>query len=470
MIRCTISLVLALLLTPVLAGRFTVTAAGNAPTQDTLTVGAVGDTACGPAGLHFHGGQGDARRCQREAASDPLRQAAPPSSAGYWHTSGDRIVDARGRPVRIAAVDWFGMENLFFVPAGLDRRPLDSILTRVRELGFNTIRLPFSNEMVEANPIITQNLRANPSLRGLHALAILDRIVAAAERHGLRVILENARSGAGTYPQGNGLWYTKRYPERSWLQDWVRLAKRYQGKPTVVGVDLRDEPHTGPPGPWTVRAYLHQGSTWGPYRGVDDPASDWRLAAERAGNAVLAINPRLLIFVEGLQLYPDPTQPGGVDAYWWGGMLTPARAYPIQLSVPHRLVYSPHEYGPSKWSMPFYGKGMTYASLASVWDRHWGFLLRSVPSPTPIFIGEFGTCGQATCVDSGVPGSTGLWFRFFLRYLRSHPQIGWAFWALNGTTRLGNPCPNYVLKPDWRTIRLDALLKALRSIERPPAS
>jgi endoglucanase len=468
MSRSTISLRLALLLAPVLGGSFTATAAGIAPAHNTVMAGV--SVGCKPAGPHLRNSQGGVRRCQQRAVSDLAVQATPPSSAGYWHTSGDRIVDADGRPVRIAAVNWFGMENLFFVPAGLDRQPLDDILTRVRDLGFNTIRLPFSNEMVEANPVVIHGLGANPGLRGLHALAILDRIVAAAGRHGLRLILEDARSGAGIYPQGNGLWYTKRYPERSWLQDWVRLAKRYQGDPTVVGVDLRDEPHTGPPGPWTVKAYLQQGSTWGPYRGVDNPATDWRLAAERGGNAVLSINPRLLIFVEGLQLYPDPVQPGGVDSYWWGGILTPGGAYPVRLAVPHQLVYSPHEYGPYKWSMPFYGKGMTYARLAGVWDRHWGFLLRPVPSPAPIFIGEFGTCGQAACVDSSVPGSTGLWFRFFLRYLRTHPQIGWAFWALNGTTRLGHPCPNYILKTDWRTVRLDALLKALRSIEGPPSS
>jgi hypothetical protein len=80
------------------------------------------------------------------------------------------------------------------------------------------------------------------------------------------------------------------------------------------------------------------------------------------------------------------------------------------------------------------------------------------------------TGGQATCVESSAPGSTGLWFRFFVQYLRAHPQIGWGFWALNGTSRLGDPCPNYILKPDWRAVRLEPLLKALQSIERPPAT
>jgi endoglucanase len=390
------------------------------------------------------------------------------SSIQYWQTNGNRIVDANGHPIRIAAVTWFGMENLYFVPAGLDRRPLDAILSRVQALGFNAIRLPFSNQVIEANPIITAHLNANPNLYGLHALDILDRIVAAAGRHGLRIILDNVRSDADTDPQQNGLWYTKRYPERSWIRDWVRLARRYRGNPTVVGVDLRDEPHTAGPGPWSITTYLHQGATWGPYRGRENRATDWRLAAERAGNAVLPVNPHLLIFVEGLQLYPDPTKPHGVDAYWWGGILTPAAAYPVRLLVPDQLVYSPHEFGPYKAPMPFFGRGMTYARMASVWRRHWAYLLESSRSPVPIFIGEFGTCGQANCVYGTAPGSTGLWFRYLVRYLQAHPEIGWAFWALNGTSRLGDPSPNDLLMPDWHTVRLPSLLEALRSIEPPP--
>jgi endoglucanase len=298
----------------------------------------------------------------------------------------------------------------------------------------------------------------------------MDRIVAAAGNDGLKVILDNQRSSAGTQPERNGLWYTPRYPESAWIHDWQTLVQRYNGNSTVVGVDLRNEPHTGPPGPWTIKAYLHQGSTWGPYKGVDDPASDWRLAAERGGDAVLRTNPHLLIFVEGLQLYPDPTQPGGIDSYWWGGILTPAREYPVELAVPHQLVYSPHEYGPLKWQMPWFGPHMTYSSLKGVWDKHWGFLERpSFPEEAPVFLGEFGTCGNArSCVSDPTPGSQGLWFSYLIEYLRKHPEIGWSFWAINGTNHSGAPTPQYILRPDWKTTRLPLLVNTLRDLEIPP--
>jgi len=61
------------------------------------------------------------------------------------------------------------------------------------------------------------------------------------------------------------------------------LAERYSGVDTVIGVDLHNEPH-GP-------------ATWG----SEDPDTDWRLAAERAGNAILEAQPNLLIIVQGVE-------------------------------------------------------------------------------------------------------------------------------------------------------------------------
>jgi endoglucanase len=391
--------------------------------------------------------------------------ADSPAPLSYWHTEGSRIVDDSGQTIRIAGVNWFGMENKFYVPAGLDKQPLSAIVNRIRALGFNTIRLPFSDQLVEDNPTVTKHLAANPELKGLHALDLMDRIVNAAGAVGLRVILNNARSSVGTAPDWTGLWYTRKYPQSAWIKDWQLLATRYAGNPIVVGVDLRNEPHTSPPGPWSLKAYLGHGATWGAYAGHSNPATDWRTAAERAGNAVLAINPHLLVFVEGVQLYPDPKQPRGVDTYWWAGVLQGARQYPVRFTVPHQLVYSPHEYGPVKARMSFFGRGMTYQSMVRIWNQHWGYLLQGKLA-TPIFIGEFGTCGDSSrCVSSSAAGSQGLWFRFLVRYLHAHPQIGWAFWALNGTNHLGKTCSNCILRPNWKSVRLPALIKTFNTVE-----
>jgi hypothetical protein len=55
-----------------------------------------------------------------------------------------------------------------------------------------------------------------------------------------------------------------------------------------------------------------------------------------------------------------------------------------------------------------------------------------------------------------------------MTYLQDHPQIGWAFWAVNGTNSLGRDQPNYVFRSDWHTVRLRPLIDAFRDVEIPP--
>jgi hypothetical protein len=60
-----------------------------------------------------------------------------------------------------------------------------------------------------------------------------------------------------------------------------------------------------------------------------------------------------------------------------------------------------------------------------------------------------------------------LWFSYFLRFLISHPEIGWSFWALNGTDHDGHSHPNYILGDDWKSLRLTYAVDALRDVEVP---
>jgi len=47
-------------------------------------------------------------------AGGPIPRAAPAAGgvgAGYWHTSGNQILDAASNPVRIAGSNWYGFET-----------------------------------------------------------------------------------------------------------------------------------------------------------------------------------------------------------------------------------------------------------------------------------------------------------------------------------------------------------------------
>ena len=352
-----------------------------------------------------------------------MTPAASGAGAGYWHTSGNQILDSNGNPVRIAGVNWYGFETPDEIAHGLWAQDYHTIINDIKNLGYNTIRIPFSNQMAQT-PIVPQNLSfyntgpINTDLKGLNSLQILDKIIAYAGQEGLKVILDDHRSEAGESAEQNGLWYTSAYPSSAWVNDWVTLAKRYAGNPAVVGFDLRNEPHT-PAGDTYA-----QGATWG----TGDPATDVRLAYEQAGNAILGVDPGALIFCEGIG--ENPTASGGINSTWWGGDLALAGQYPVTLSSPGHVVYSAHDYGPSLFQQTWFNSSTTPASLAAVWNANWGYLYRQ--GTAPVWVGEFGTDNTASDVQSSTPGSQGQWFSSLVSYLAADPWLGWTYWALNG--------------------------------------
>jgi endoglucanase len=231
------------------------------------------------------------------------------------HTAHHWIVDAKGNRVKLAGVNWYGADNTEFSVGGLAYRRLAAIAHEVKAMGFNSVRIPWSNELVETNPAVPDYaVAANPTLKGKRALEVLDLAVDALAREGVYVILDNHVSRADwcCYEgDGNALWHSPAYPEERWLADWRFMARRYKNQPAVIGADLRNE--------------LRFGATWG----GQDPALDWHAAAERGGNAILAENPNLLIFGEGTDY--------ALDLSGFARLL-------VKVKVPNRLVYSPHDY------------------------------------------------------------------------------------------------------------------------------
>jgi endoglucanase len=342
---------------------------------------------------------------------EPSPSATAPAGSGVLHADGGNIVDAQGRIVHITGVNWFGLETGTFAPHGLWARGLNDMLDQIVQAGFNTIRLPYSDQLFD--PSSTPNgidFRKNPDLQGLSGLEIMDLVIVRAGERGLKVILDRHRPDASAQ---SPLWYTDRVSEQQWIDHWVTLASRYREDPTVIGADLHNEPH-GP-------------ATWGD----GNPQTDWHAAAERAGNAVLQANPDWLIFVEGIEHQSD-------DWYWWGGNLALAGQFPIQLSFPNKLVYEAHDYGPGVWGQKWFQTPDFPFDLASVWYSHWAYLKLS--NTAPVLIGEFG--GRSVGDDA-----EGIWQRTLISYLQLN-AFDYTYWSWNPNS--GDT--GGILQNDWTTL------------------
>lgn len=366
--------------------------------------------------------------------------------ASYLKVIGNKLYDENGNEVRLTGVNWFGFETGNYVAHGLWARDYKSILMQIRDLGFNCIRIPWCNEMLDKTPTSIQiNAYGNDAyaaqkgiklypqapegftginldLEGLTSLEVLDKIIEEAGKLGLKIILDNHSRKADGY-MNETLWYTSTFSEEQWIQDWVFLAQRYKGNPTVIGADLNNEPHgnTGmgmkPPASWGYNV-----------PGYGD--TDWAAAAERCGNAILQVNPDWLIIVEGVEQYQN-------DYYWWGGNLMGVSQRPINLIKPEKLVYSPHEYGPEVYNQSWFSDPNFPNNMPQIWYNHFGFIYDQ--NIGHLLVGEFGIKDRSNTTAY-------TWFTKFMEYMGD--KYSWTFWCFNPNS--GDT--GGILQDDWVTV------------------
>jgi endoglucanase len=333
-----------------------------------------------------------------------------PTAPGFFHAEGGKIVDAKNATVRLSGINWFGLETAQFAPFGLDQRGLGELLDAVKTMGFNMLRLPYSSQALDAGSTPQGiDFTKSPELKGKKPLEIIDAIVAGAKARGLRVILDRHRPDANAQSE---LWYTAAYSEERWISDWKMLAARYKNEPTVIGMDLHNEPHGA--------------ATWG----SGDAKTDWRLAAERAGNAILAANPNVLIIVEGVEIYDG-------NYYWWGGNLRGVKKAPVRLNVAGRVVYSPHDYAPSIYAQPWFKDATFPNNLAAFWNESWGYIAKD--GIAPVWVGEFGSKLED---PKDAP-----WMKALVSHLQSN-GLSFAYWCLNPNS--GDT--GGMVQGDWKTV------------------
>ncbi|MFT3996731.1 MAG: cellulase family glycosylhydrolase [Asticcacaulis sp.] len=338
------------------------------------------------------------------------------------------IVDAKGQRVLLKSVNWFGGESGEFVVGGLDRQPLKHYARLIKKGGFNSVRLPWSNELVERNPVVGDDyLSANPQLKGKRALEVFDAVVKALTDEGLMVIIDNHRSRGDwccDATHGDGLWWTPDYPEEAWLRDLAFMAKRYARNPRVIGSELRNE--------------IRRDDTLGlkPTWGGGEAKTDWKAAAEKGAEAVLKVAPHHLIFIGTINYQAE---------------LTHVRDHPLRLSRPEKLVWVAHDYA---WNHPE-ARLKDPAAFAAEAYRRWGFAREAGhPYSAPVYLSEFGGCVHTEGLEKPCPADRYAFVKAFVTYLKTE-DVDWAWWPMNGTQSAGynrtrGAIEGYgLLKADW---------------------
>lgn len=336
--------------------------------------------------------------------------------AGTGYTVAGQRLFKDGSEIKLFGLNWFGLETSNHVLHGLwTGRGLDNFLADFKTKGFTALRLPVSPETINPGFAITGGPGNGPdfsALSGKDGRAALEYTLAHTQAAGMFVLIDfhtcsPTMLGAG---EPNDPTQCPGYSLTRWLADLRTLATLSKTFTNVVGIDLANEPH---------------GATW----------AQWSSLASQGAQAVLAVNPNIQIWVEGVG---NASASGGLGANWGQNLFEAAAIAGVPAN---RLVFSPHSYGPSVAAQSYFSDSSYPANMPGIWDTLFGHL---IGQGFTVVSGEFG--GHYT--TSSTPAQNDkLWQDSYVTYLINRNMKNNFYWAVNPNS--GDT--GGVLLDDWLT-------------------
>jgi len=352
------------------------------------------------------------------SGSTSVAAAAVVATAGYFAQAG-KIFDASGQEIQIRGVSHFGFNTPILQPQFLWAMGWKEQLAQMKSLGFNAIRVPFVPDTLynttPVNGLSYVDPNKNPELIGKTPLQALDLWMAEADRQGMYILLDfHSVSKMRLYPTWfvsnpadfNLIYNNQAYTKENWTRDLAFVAQRYAHLSHFFGIDLYNEPNG------IVRWSTGDAN-------APNPIYFWKAAAELAAAAVLAANPNLLIFVQGINGNFDGIENSSIPMNW-GEDFQPQAYQP--LNIPNdKLVLTPHTYGPDVLVKSSFSAPNFPANLAAHWDTLFGQF-----HPThPVVVGEWGgRYGQG-----GVGQADVTWQNAFVDYLIGKGMRNSFYWC-----------------------------------------
>lgn len=349
-----------------------------------------------------------------------------PTTDDWLHTDGSKILDKDGKEVWLTGINWFGYNTGTNTFDGLWTCDLNTSIAAIADRGFNLLRVPISTELIKnwSNgnyPNANFNQATNSYLVGMNSLEIFDYVVGQCRANGIKIMIDIHCAKTDAMGHNYNVWYNGDITEQDYLDALAWMAGRYKNDDTIIAYDLKNEPHG--------KEYESPRAKWDNSKDSDN----WKYIAEKAAKAVLNKNPNVLIMVEGIEIYPKDINTNGDfssknagDYYynWWGGNLRGVKDNPVDLGkYQNKLVYSPHDYGPTVYEQPWFKGGYTFDSLyKDCWYDNWFYIQKT--NIAPLLIGEWG----------GFMRDPNLKWMTYLRKLIKDNRINHTFWCFNSNS------------------------------------
>ena len=375
--------------------------------------------------------------------------AADDTNDDWLHASGSRLYDSQGNEVWLTGANWFGLNCTEFALHYLWSGDIDDLVKSIADRGINVIRVPVSTELLYdwmiGNPAEMESVNPNndpsytinadllrPDGTVMNSQEEFDVFLAKCKKYGIKCFIDVHCQDADNAGHLYGLWYGKSFTDTNgktvecttdvWIETLAWTADRYKNDDTLLGFDLKNEPHS-----------TYGGAPVDAIWDGSDAPNNWKKAAEDCANAILEKNPNALILIEGVEGYQG-------HGAWWGGNLRGVKDYPVMpTSGTSQIIYSPHDYGPVVSQQTWFEKNFTEKTLLDdYWYDTWAYLVEE--DQYPLLIGEWGakipdTVDEKTLLSADATGldefeKNARWLILLRDYMIKH-HINHTFWCLN---------------------------------------
>ncbi|KAK0744584.1 glycoside hydrolase family 5 protein [Apiosordaria backusii] len=352
--------------------------------------------------------------------------------AGSWPfgpfvTSAGKIRDTTGKSIVYAGTNWPGHGEVM-IPEGLQYQSIEYIVTKIKSIGMNAIRLTFAIEMIDqiyanngqditierafiqalgqanGTRILNQVLTKNPQFTASTTrLQVFDAVAAELAKQQIYVHLDNHIS-KGMWccsgNDGNTWWGDTHFNTANWVRGLSYMANHGRNWTGLVSLGLRNEPRE----PTSNPTLGSQSYNWQSLYNFHKQGS---LAVNKA-------NPSLLIFLSGLNY--DTT----VAPFFDGSTLSPGNT---RFSLgdfsgyANKLVLEIHNYET--------GINSCSSLQYNLFNKGFKAMTAEAKIQFPVLLTEFGFAMDAstwrgtyaTCLASYLPAQ----------------KAGWTIWVLAGS-------------------------------------
>ncbi|CAO2652928.1 Nn.00g023390.m01.CDS01 [Neocucurbitaria sp. VM-36] len=385
----------------------------------------------------------------------PFIVAAFPNAP--FKTSTQFVVDSTGKNFTYVGVNWPGAGEVM-IPEGLQYQSIQSIVSKIKSLNMNAVRLTFAIEMIDdikdrggdvtlqaafkkglgsnGDKVLQQVLKNNPQFTASTTrLQVYDAIAAELAAQQIYVHLDNHISKGKWCCGGNdgNTWFGDTdFNVNNWKRGLQYMADHGKAWPNMVSIGLRNE----------LRKPDKAGSSL---------AYNWQVwydQVKATADTVHAANPNILIFLSGLDYDTKLTPiPSGEDL--GGGK----KFLLSNFSYKDKLVLELHNYQTSATKCE--------DIEGSLWNNGFRATWPEVVNRMPVVLTEFGFT-QADKSYSGV-------YATCLRKLMPQWKTGWMVWALSGSYYTRGGTQDYeetwgLLNHQWSDWRNKDAITALKGM------